>query len=194
MYENYLKRLIDVAISCVALLILFIPIIVISVLIKVDSQGPALFKQIRLGRNQKQFTIYKFRTMVVGAAKGGKVRQSTDARITKVGAVLRRTSLDEILQFVNILKGDMAIIGPRPILPEEFAPYKDNPRYWRRYDARPGLSCTIDIKHKASEDRDLQFTMDADYVDNITFWNDIRICLQLAGVVLLDRKIYEDDV
>lgn len=195
MYKNHIKRYIDCFISAIALVLLLIPIMIISIAIKIDSKGPVVFKQVRLGKNRKPFTIYKFRTMVVGAyRKGDIVKKSTDVRITKVGAFLRRTSLDEILQFVNVLNGDMSILGPRPILPEEFEPYLKNRRYNKRYEVLPGLSCTIDIKHRASYDRDLQFNMDADYVDNLSLLNDVKICLLLAKTVLFERDIYEDDV
>lgn len=194
MYRKVIKRILDCIISFTALVVLIIPYIVMAAAIWLDSGEPIVFRQKRLGKDRKEFTIYKFRTMVVGAYEnGGIVRKSTDDRITKVGAFLRRTSLDETLQFINVLKGDMSIIGPRPILPVEFEPYADNKRYCKRYEVRPGLGCTIDIKHRASFDRDLQFNMDADYVEKISFWSDIKICFLIAKTVLFERKIYEDD-
>ena len=194
MYKHYIKYTIDFVIALIALIVLFIPIIVISIAIKLDSEGPIVFKQIRLGKDRKEFTIYKFRTMTKDMSeKDGIVTLSTDSRITKIGAFLRKTSLDEILQFVNILKGQMSIIGPRPILPIQFEPYIDNSHFCKRYEVRPGISCTIDINNRASFDRELQFNMDADYVYNISFLQDIRICFLLAKTVLFDKKIYEDE-
>ena len=194
MYKNIFKRWIDIVLSGVALILLFIPIILISIAIKLDSEGPVVFRQVRLGKDRKEFTIYKFRTMLKNISeKDGIVTQSFDTRITKVGSFLRRTSLDEILQFVNILKGQMSIIGPRPILPNQFEPYANNPHYCKRYEVLPGLSCTIDIKNRATFDRDLQFEMDADYVEHISFIEDIKICILLAKTVLFDRKIYADE-
>ena len=194
MYKNIFKRWLDFTISVIALFLLFIPMLLISIAIKLDSEGPGIFKQIRLGKNRQEFTIYKFRTMVKNVSeKDGIVTRSSDARITKVGSFLRKTSLDEILQFINVLKGEMSIIGPRPILPIQFEPYLDNPRYCKRYEVLPGLSCTIDIKNRASFNRDLQFEMDADYVDHISFIQDFKICILLAKTVFFDRKIYEDE-
>ena len=195
MYRNFFKRLIDFILSVIGLLVLLVPIIIISIAIKLDSNGPVIFKQERLGKNQKVFTIYKFRTMVVNAyAMGGVATRSDDVRITKVGAFLRRTSLDEILQMLNIIKGDMAIIGPRPILPVEFEEYKNNLRYCRRYDALPGMFCTVDIKYRSSSDRDLQFTMDADYVDNMSLALDVKTFFSIIAPVLAGKNVYREEV
>ena len=118
MYKQFGKRVIGIFLSICGLVVCCIPMLIITVLIKLDSKGPALFKQERLGKNQKPFIVYKFRTMCNHAYEmGGVATRSDDARITKVGSVLRRTSLDELPQMFNIIKGDMAIIGPRPILP-----------------------------------------------------------------------------
>ena len=125
---------------------------------------------------------------------GGVATSSDDYRITKVGAVLRRTSLDELPQMFNIILGDMAIIGPRPILPIEFEEYKDNPRYCRRYDALPGMFCTVDIEYRASSDRDLQFTMDADYVDQMSLSLDIRTFLSVISPVVSGKNVYKNEI
>lgn len=195
MYRSFGKRFIGVFLSLCGLLVCGLPMLIIAILIKIDSEGPALFKQVRLGKGQKEFTIYKFRTMCNHAYElGGVATSSDDYRITKVGAVLRRTSLDELPQMFNIILGDMAIIGPRPILPIEFEEYKDNPRYCRRYDALPGMFCTVDIEYRASSDRDLQFTMDADYVDQMSLSLDIRTFLSVISPVVNGKNVYKNEV
>ncbi len=195
MYRAFGKRLIDFLLSLLGLLICGIPMLIIALIIKLTSQGPAIFKQKRLGKNQKEFTVYKFRTMVNHAFEiGGIANRSDDARITKVGSFLRRTSLDELPQMINILKGEMAIIGPRPILDFEFEPYKNNERYCKRYDVLPGLFCTVDIKYRASSDRDLQFTMDADYVDQLCFKLDVKTFFGIIGPVVSGKNVYREEV
>lgn len=195
MYRSFFKHLIDVVIALIGLIVLLIPIIIISIAIKCDSKGPVVFKQERLGKGKKVFTIYKFRTMVDHAYEnGGIVNRSDDPRITKVGAFLRRTSLDEILQLVNILIGDMAIIGPRPILPVEYEEYEGNPRYDLRYEDLPGLFGTVDIKYRASATRELQFEMDAEYHEEMSLKNDVKYFFQIIRVVLSGKDVYREEV
>lgn len=194
MYEQFGKRVIGIFLSICGLVVCCIPMLIITVLIKLDSKGPALFKQERLGKNQKPFIVYKFRTMCNHAYEmGGVATRSDDARITKVGSVLRRTSLDELPQMFNIIKGDMAIIGPRPILPIEFEEYKNNKRYAHRYDVLPGMFCTVDIDYRSSSDRDLQFSMDADYVDNISFGLDVKTFFSIIAPVVKGKNVYREE-
>lgn len=117
MYKLFFKRLIDTALSICGLIVFGIPMLIIAICIKCDSKGPVFFKQERLGKGMKPFTVYKFRTMCDHAYEmGGIATSASDSRITKVGGFLRRTSLDELPQMFNVLNGTMAIIGPRPIL------------------------------------------------------------------------------
>lgn len=175
------------------LIVCAIPMMVIAMLIKCDSKGSALFKQMRLGKGQKPFTVYKFRTMCQGAfEKGGVASSETDSRITKVGAILRRTSLDELPQMFNILNGTMAIIGPRPILDFEFEPYKDNALFCKRYDVLPGMFCTVDLDLRATADRETQFEMDAEYVDEISFMLDVKTFFGIISTVVLGKNVYKD--
>lgn len=195
MYKEVGKRAIGVFLSVCGLIVCCIPMFIIAVLIKLDSKGPVLFKQERLGKNQEIFTVYKFRTMCDHAYEmGGVATRSDDSRITKVGAVLRRTSLDELPQMFNILKGDMAIIGPRPILPEEFEDYKDNELYCKRYDVLPGMFCTVDVKYRSSSDRDLQFKMDARYVERMSFMLDIVTFFSVIAPVVQGKNVYREEV
>lgn len=194
MYKKIFKRIIDLLLAICGLLILCIPMIFITIAIKLDSNGPILFKQVRLGKDMKPFTIYKFRTMCNHAYElGGIVTKSSDSRITKVGHFLRRTSLDELPQFFNIIKGDMAIIGPRPILDWEFDKYKFNQTYLKRYDILPGMFCTVDLDYRAEADRDLQFKMDATYSENITFVEDCKIFFGIIKTVISGKNVYKEE-
>lgn len=194
MYRHFFKRLIDTTLSICGFIVCCIPMLIIAIAIKLDSKGPVFFKQVRLGKGMKPFTIYKFRTMCDHAYEmGGIATSSNDSRITKVGAFLRRTSLDELPQMFNILNGTMAIIGPRPVLDWEFEEWKDkDARYIRRYDAKPGMFCTVDIVDRAAE-RDLQFEMDADYVENISFAQDVKTFVGIFAPVLTGRGVYKDE-
>ncbi len=195
MYQLFGKRVIGFILSLLGLIVCCIPMLIIAVVIKLTSKGPAIFKQERLGKKQKVFTVYKFRTMVNHAYEmGGVATRSDDARITKVGAFLRRTSLDELPQMINILKGDMAIIGPRPILPVEFEPYKENKRYCRRYDILPGMFCTVDVDYRSSSDRDLQFTMDADYADQMSLKLDVKTFFSIIAPVVAGKNVYKEEI
>lgn len=193
MYKSFFKRVISVFLALCGLVVCAIPMLIIAIAIKMDSKGPALFKQRRLGKNQKPFTVYKFRTMCVNAfEKGGIASSATDPRITKVGAFLRRTSLDELPQMFNILNGTMAIIGPRPILDFEFEPYKDNPRYCKRYEVLPGMFCTVDVINRAAY-REEQMEHDAQYVDNMSLALDVKTFVGVIAPVLTGRGVYKDE-
>lgn len=193
MYRFLFKKVIDITLAVCGLIVCCIPMCIIAICIKIDSTGPVLFKQKRLGRDQKPITVYKFRTMCQGAFENGGVATSeTDSRITKVGAVLRRTSLDELPQMFNILNGTMAIIGPRPILDFEFEPYKDNVHFCKRYDVLPGMFCTVDLDLRATADRETQFEMDAEYVDKMSFLLDVKTFFSIISTVILGKNVYKD--
>lgn len=194
MYRHYFKRLIDTCLALCGLVVCCVPMVIIAIAIKLDSKGPVLFKQVRLGKGMKPITVFKFRTMCDHAYEmGGIATSASDSRITKVGAFLRRTSLDELPQMFNILNGTMAIIGPRPILDWEFEEYKDkNPRYIKRYDVKAGMFCTVDIVDRAAE-RDLQFKMDADYAELLSFVLDIKTFFGIFAPVLTGKGVYKDE-
>lgn len=194
MYRLFFKQIIDCALSILGLIVCCIPMLIIAIAIKADSKGPVLFKQRRLGKGMKPFTVFKFRTMCDHAYEmGGIATSSTDSRITKVGAFLRRTSLDELPQMFNIINGTMAIIGPRPILDWEFEPYKENKEYCKRYDVKAGMFCTVDVDYRASADRDLQFKMDAEYTDNVSFALDTKTFISIIKTVIKGDNVYKDD-
>lgn len=195
MYRHFFKQTIDWILALIGVIVCAIPMIIIAIAIKLDSKGPVFFRQERLGKGMKPFKIFKFRTMCDHAYEmGGIANRSDDPRITKVGAFLRRTSLDEIPQMLNILNGTMAIIGPRPVLDWEFEPYKDNPYYLRRYEVLPGMFCTVDIKYRADCDRNVQFKMDVEYIDNMSFWNDIKCFCQIIVPVVSGKNVYREEV
>ena len=194
MYKLFFKRLIDTALSICGLIVFGIPMLIIAICIKCDSKGPVFFKQERLGKGMKPFTVYKFRTMCDHAYEiGGIASSASDSRITKVGAFLRRTSLDELPQMFNIINGTMAIIGPRPILDWEFEEYRDkNPRYIKRYDVKQGMFCTVDVVDRAAL-RDVQFEMDADYAENLSFALDFKTFIGIIAPVLMQKGIYKNE-
>ena len=194
MYRHFFKRLIDTCLALCGLVVCCVPMVIIAIAIKLDSKGPVLFKQVRLGRGMKPIMVFKFRTMCDHAYEmGGIATSASDSRITKVGAFLRRTSLDELPQMFNILNGTMAIIGPRPILDWEFEEYKDkNPRYIKRYDVRQGMFCTVDVVDRAAL-RDMQFEMDADYAENVSFALDFKTFFGIFAPVLTGKGVYKDE-
>lgn len=193
LYRKFFKRAIDVTLSSCCLLVLCIPMAIIAVYIKLDSKGPVFFRQERLGKNQKPFKIYKFRTMCDHAYEmGGIATSASDPRITKVGALLRRTSLDELPQMINILKGEMSIIGPRPILDWEFEPYKDNKEFCKRYTVPAGMFCTSDVVDRSAP-REFQLKMDAEYADNLSLKEDFKAFFGVISVVLTGKGVYRDE-
>ena len=194
MYKKFFKRFIDTILAICGLMVCCIPMMIIAICIKFDSQGPVLFKQKRMGKGYKPITVYKFRTMCNHAYEmGGIVTSASDSRITKVGAFLRRTSLDELPQMFNIINGSMAIIGPRPILDWEFEEYKDkDPRYIKRYDVKQGMFCTVDVVDRSAL-RELQFTMDADYAENVSFSLDFKTFFSIIAPVLMQKGVYKDE-
>ena len=193
MYRHFFKRLIDTCLALCGLVVCCVPMVIIAIAIKLDSKGPVLFKQVRLGKGMKPITVFKFRTMCDHAYEmGGIATSASDSRITKVGAFLRRTSLDELPQMFNILNGTMAIIGPRPILDWEFEEYKDNQRFCKRYDVLPGMFCTVDLWNRAALRED-QFEMDAEYVDKMSLAIDLKTFFGVIAPVLKGSHVYRDE-
>lgn len=195
MYRHFFKRFIGCTLAVIGLIVFCFPMLIIAIAIKIDSKGPVFFRQERLGKGMKPFKIFKFRTMCDHAYEmGGIANRSDDPRITKVGAFLRRTSLDEIPQMLNIVNGTMCIIGPRPVLDWEFEPYKDSNNYIRRYDVRPGMFCTVDINYRSSSDRDLQFSMDVDYVEKMSFSLDVKTFFGIILPVVSGKNVYREEI
>ena len=172
MYKKYIKRLLDIIFSAIALII-FLPVIfILAVLVRINLGSPVIFKQKRPGKNEKLFTIYKFRTMTNKYDENGELLPE-EYRMTKFGKFLRSISLDELPELINIIKGDMSIVGPRPLL-EKYLPYYDNFQK-RRHEALPGLTGLAQINGRNAMTWDERFKFDAQYVDGVNFAQDIKI-------------------
>lgn len=187
MYDKIYKRVLDLILS----LILAVPFsligLLIAILIKIDNKGAIFFKQERLGLNGKVFKIYKFRTMIENAMSVGSGLSTFegDPRVTRVGALLRKTSLDEIPQLINVIKGEMSFVGPRPPVPYHPKEYKDySISEKKRFTVRPGITGYAQVKGRNSLTWPERFVFDNEYVDKQTFWLDIKIiCLTLVKIV-----------
>lgn len=178
MYKHFFKRLFDILIALIGLIIAAIPMLFIAVAIKLNSKGPVIFKQARVGKNGKVFNIYKFRSMCVGAEQTGTGVYSGkgDARVTKVGKILRATSLDELPQFFNLLKGDMSLVGPRPPLtyhPWTWDKYTDEQK--RMFDVRPGITGWAQVNGRKEVEWNQRIQLNVWYVDHLSLWLDIKI-------------------
>lgn len=174
MYAKYIKRILDFALSLLALIVLAIPMLIIYILVRIKLGKPAIFKQERPGKNEKIFTLYKFRTMTDARDENGNLLPDSE-RLTKFGKMLRSTSLDELPELVNILKGDMAIVGPRPLLVEYLDYYTEEEKH--RHDVRPGLTGLAQVSGRNLLKWEDRFKMDVEYAHHITFFGDIRIIL-----------------
>lgn len=173
-----IKRAMDVFFSAILLMLGAIPLLIVALVVKLESKGPALFKQERLGMNGKVFRIYKFRSMVVGAEKQGSGVYSgkNDARVTKVGKIIRATSIDELPQLINILKGEMSFIGPRPALtyhPWPFEEYTDEQK--KMFAVRPGVTGWAQVNGRKEVEWPRRIEMNVWYVENVSFLLDLKI-------------------
>lgn len=177
MYKH-LKRFLDFSIALIALIILFIPLIIVAIAVKLDSKGPIIFKQERLGKDGEVFKIWKFRSMRVGAEKQGSGVYSFkgDSRITRVGRMIRATSIDELPQLVNILKGDMALIGPRPALTYHPWPYEQyTERQKRMFDVLPGVTGWAQVNGRKEVPWPQRIELNVWYAQNMSLSLDIKI-------------------
>lgn len=192
LYKIFFKKFYDILFSGLALIALSPLFLVISIIIKITSKGPVFFKQERLGKNGKIFKIIKFRTMVINAEQIGDrlfVFTEQDARITKFGKFLRKTSLDEIPQLFNILKKDMSIIGPRP--PVLYHPYKteEYPDWSKpRFNVRPGITGLSQVKFRNSVPWDERIKLDVKYAQELSIWLDIKIFILTIKTVLFTKN------
>lgn len=185
MYRHFFKRFTDIMISLLGIVIGGIPMLIVALLVKLDSPGPVLFKQARLGKNGKQFHIYKFRSMCVGAEKSGVYSDNQDKRVTKVGKFIRATSLDELPQFFNILKGDMSLIGPRPPLTYHPWPLEEYTDFQRRmFEVRPGITGWAQVHGRKDVEWHHRIELSVWYVEHLSFWLDIKIMFKTVFKVL----------
>ena len=184
LYRLYFKRPMDFILSLLAITILSPVFIITGVLVRTKLGSPILFKQNRPGLDEKIFTMYKFRTMTNQKDETGELLPD-HIRLTKFGKMLRATSLDELPELFNILKGDMSIIGPRPLLVQYLSLY--NVHQKRRHEVRPGLSGYAQVNGRNSISWEDKFDLDVQYVDNVTFINDVKI------IMLTLKKVFVKD-
>ena len=199
-YEEALKRLLDVVgatLGLVATLPLWLGIVIA---IRLDSPGPAIFVQERVGHHGRRFRFYKFRSMFADAEQrlaevqahneidGPVFKMRDDPRVSRAGAFLRRTSLDELPQLINVLKGEMSLVGPRPPLPREVEQYR--PGDIVRLSVKPGLTCLWQIRGRSHVGFDQWMEYDREYVRNMSLWLDLQILLRTVWVVISCRGAY----
>lgn len=186
-YNRIVKRLFDVLISFVSIVILAIPMAIVALAIKIDSPGPVLFKQERIGKNGKIFTIYKFRSMCIGAEKTGSgvYSNKNDARVTRVGKFIRGTSIDELPQLFNMFLGSMSLIGPRPPLTYHHWTYAEYTEKQKEiFDVRPGLTGWAQIHGRKDLEWHKRIELNVWYVRNVSFWLDLKIFFVTIAKVL----------
>ena len=183
-YSKFFKRPLDILLAISALIFLSPVLIVTAVLVKVKLGSPVIFKQRRPGLNEKIFTMYKFRTMTDERDEEGMLLPN-HMRLTKFGKLLRATSLDELPELINIVKGDMSIIGPRPLLIEYLPLYNEKQKH--RHDVRPGLSGLAQVNGRNAISWEEKFDYDVDYVENISFLLDLKL------IILTFLKVFKSE-
>lgn len=194
MYKNFFKRIIDFLAALCALPFILILIIIVGLAIFIDDRGPVFYKASRMGRNGRIFKMYKFRSMKVNSPDlrnedGSTFNAENDPRVTLIGRFLRKTSIDELPQILNILIGDMSIIGPRPSLTTTpYEQYSDIRK--KRVSVKPGITGYSQAYFRNSISQDEKFAYDCEYVDNISFSTDLKILLKTISSVIRRDNIY----
>jgi lipopolysaccharide/colanic/teichoic acid biosynthesis glycosyltransferase len=189
-FYHFTKRLTDIVLAAAAILILLVVFLIIIILIRLTSKGPAVFKQKRAGKNGKPFIFYKFRTMKNNSDPfGSSPKSCRDERITKIGRFLREYSLDELPQLFNIIKGDMSIVGPRPLYISQIDEWND--RQKKRLNVKPGLTGLAQISGRGELTREEKLEYDVKYVENACWSMDIKIILKTIALVAGREGIYE---
>lgn len=186
MYKKFMKRFLDLVLSIMAFIILMPLMLIIYTLVRVKLGKPAIFKQQRPGKDEKIFTLYKFRTMTDEKDENGNLLPD-EQRLTRFGKILRSTSLDELPELVNIIKGDMSIVGPRPLVVCYLPYYNEFEKH--RHDVRPGLTGLAQINGRNNLSWEERFNYDIQYVNKITFKGDSIIILKTIGKVLKSQDV-----
>ena len=188
-YEKFIKRPQDLVLSLAALIILSPLLIAVAILVRIKLGSPVLFTQERPGLNEKIFKMYKFRTMTDEKDENGNLLPD-NIRLTKFGKILRSTSLDELPELLNIIKGDMSIVGPRPLLVQYLELYNDHQK--RRHEVRPGLSGHAQVNGRNAISWEDKFNLDVEYVDNVSFLGDWKIIFLTIKKVFVKEGISSD--
>lgn len=186
MYRHFFKRILDIVCSLLALVVLCWLYAIIAILVRVKLGSPVIYKTERIGKDERPFMLYKFRSMTDERDKNGKLLPDTE-RLTKFGRILRATSLDELPEAWCILRGDMSVVGPRP-LPSEYLPYYTEEEH-HRHDVAPGLSGWAQVNGRNALSWDKKFQYDLEYVKNVSFVQDVKIVLLTVKKVLVHEGI-----
>jgi lipopolysaccharide/colanic/teichoic acid biosynthesis glycosyltransferase len=190
MAYRFIKRSLDILVSLPAVLILLPLFVIIIIAIKLSGRGPAVFRQTRAGKDGKPFTFYKFRTMKVGVDPfGASPKSEQDPRLTKTGVLLREYSLDELPQLFNVLKGDMSLVGPRPLYPAQMAEWDSEQK--KRLLVKPGLTGLAQISGRGELTKEEKLALDVDYVRKVSLLLDFKIIFLTLWQVLTSKSIYE---
>lgn len=191
MYPKYIKRILDFLFSLIAIIILSPILLIVAIIVRIKLGTPIIFKQSRPGLNEKIFTLYKFRTMTDKTDENGKILPDSE-RMTKFGKLLRKTSIDELPELINILKGDMSFVGPRPLLVEYLKLYNEEQR--KRHLVKPGLTGLAQIHGRNLASWQEKFKWDLEYIENISFKLDVSIFFKTIVKVLKKEGISGDGV
>lgn len=189
-YEKYIKRILDFTLSLIALICLSPILLIVAILVRIKLGSPVIFKQKRPGKDEKIFTLYKFRTMTDEKDDNGDLLPDSQ-RLTKFGKFLRSTSLDELPELINIIKGEMAIVGPRPLLVKYLPLYNEKQKH--RHDVRPGLTGYAQANGRNAISWEEKFEDDLKYIESITLVNDIKIILKTIKKVIKRNDISQEN-
>lgn len=192
------KRVTDIFLSAIGLILLSPILLIVAIAIRIDSKGPIIFKQDRVGKDGKIFSMYKFRSMLVNAEElkakletknemsGPMFKMKNDPRITKVGRFIRKTSIDELPQLINVIKGDMSLVGPRPSLPKEVEQF--SPWMLERLKVKPGITCYWQVMGRNNIAFEEWMKLDVKYVHEMNYWLDIKLIFKTFFVLFGDES------
>lgn len=197
MYKYRVKRLIDLFLCIIGLPFFAVIYVIVAPIIYLTDKGPVFYNADRLGYKGKIYKMYKFRSMIVNAPDlrnkdGSTFNSEDDPRVTKIGKILRKTSIDEIPQILNVLKGDMSVIGPRPFVPVA-GKQNTSKAFQERLTVRPGITGYTQAYYRNSISQDEKIELDAEYSNNVSFIGDVKILLKTVGTVLLRKNVFNKE-